>query len=258
MGSCAIHLQSYDWGPGRPRRSVCETGHAIRPGKGRTRPGYAWASSELDKSFGKGHRKLQTVPPLVSFLGRMACLRSHTQFQERTDGGTLGPTEGYRSQFQSHILKLHGHSRAVGHFRCSEAWSVQTLPRTFPSTMAIAIRGGPQQEERVSSRRAALDAGLVTRRPLASVSEPGVNHHGPRCDHRRDYTLRSLLDVAGDGAICGIISIIRNFRRFSYCVGPAEQISGGSVGECGGSKLYIFLYLNIGGMLSTFVLVVFR
>ena len=86
-GNLTNHLQSYDCRPGRVRRSVRDVRHAIPKANGRTRPGFAWAIGELDKSLGKEHRKPRTAPPLVKFAGGMTRLKTNNGGQqERMQG----------------------------------------------------------------------------------------------------------------------------------------------------------------------------
>ena len=72
-------------GPVRVRRSVGDVGHAswkVCREQGRTLFGQvvSWVS-----------RTRRTVPPSVMHTGKLAGLKSFTQFRVRTDGGTLGP-----------------------------------------------------------------------------------------------------------------------------------------------------------------------
>ena len=113
LGSCAIHPFAYALGPARGRRSVSDVGHAIRKANGRTRPDSVWASRELDL------RKRRMVPPLVKFAGRIAGLKSLTQFQPCADGGTLGP-RAVLTGSQIQVSNSNGGLRAVGRFRRSE------------------------------------------------------------------------------------------------------------------------------------------
>ena len=118
----------------RARRSVCEKGHAIVIGKGRTRPDYVWASGELDKSLGKGHRAPRTVPSLVKFIGSMARPRPHTQFQVRIDGGNLRSKGSVQSGFQIHIEFFKQASEGLDTFAA-------------PSRLYLKFCPGPSQQK---------------------------------------------------------------------------------------------------------------
>ena len=200
---------AYAMGPARGRRYVSKRGHVNRTGKGRTGPGYAWASrGELDV-----RKPRRMVPTLVSFPERLVCPGLLTCLQLRADGGTLGPRGGNQPIFETQFLNSNEGEEGIGHFRCTNPpFQIQEiLAPDSPSRKAIvkASHQGASGKliSGVSPGFEATRAGLVSGRAGTSESESLLNLGGPRrYIGWRDLYNRRLDDDLHDGAV-SVLSI---------------------------------------------------
>ena len=228
-----VHLQSYDWRPGRARRGVHDDGHGILKVKGES-------GRSLTGVWLVGYPETHT-PPQVWLHWRNA-----------TPGFVYAAPSTHRwGNLRSKGLVSNSFQKG---FASSRTFSLQraTLSKIqAPDFPAELHRGGSPGgaatgELEVSHRACCSPSWLVTSRPWTSESESRVNLQGPRRILDGGIDNRCLLD-ADDGVIGCYITFIENSRLRSLRAGPPGPNEPVASGELLSADLTQKFDLSTGG-----------